>query len=45
DKTYEGDLTIINVVHPRPEGVDLSYVYCLTYNSFLSYAIDWANSA
>ncbi|VDD84134.1 unnamed protein product [Mesocestoides corti] len=44
DETYEGDITMINAVYPRPEGVDLSYVYCSTYNSFLSYAIDWANS-
>uniref|UniRef100_A0A5K3FT08 SUEL-type lectin domain-containing protein n=1 Tax=Mesocestoides corti TaxID=53468 RepID=A0A5K3FT08_MESCO len=45
NETYEGDITMINAVYPRPEGVDLSYVYCSTYNSFLSYAIDWANSA
>uniref|UniRef100_A0A5K3F5W3 Secreted protein n=1 Tax=Mesocestoides corti TaxID=53468 RepID=A0A5K3F5W3_MESCO len=39
------DVKMVRTFYKRPEGVDMSYVYCSTGDSFLSYAIDWVNSA
>ncbi|VDD81937.1 unnamed protein product [Mesocestoides corti] len=43
-ESYHEDMKIVKTVYAKPGGDDVSYVFCSTGDSFLSYAIDWANS-
>lgn len=41
DVEMDGDIRLLKTTFQRPEGEDMSFVFCSTLDSFLSYIVYW----